>query len=60
MPKQFLIICLFGVLATLGVVLSQKVEEFCQPDAGGEDLLKQAKTKLGLSARAYDPTLSRP
>ncbi len=38
----------------------QRDREFCQPDKGGEDLLKQAITKLGLSARAYDPTLSRP
>ncbi len=39
---------------------SKEIREFCQPDKGGVDLLKQAITKLGLSARAYDPTLSRP
>ena len=36
---------------------SKEIREFCQPDAGGEDLLKQAITKLGLSARAYDRIL---
>ncbi len=36
---------------------SKEIREFCQPDTGGEDLLKQAITKLGLSARAYDRIL---
>ncbi len=36
---------------------SKEIREFCQPDKGGEDLLKQAITKLGLSARAYDRIL---
>ena len=36
---------------------SKDIRELCQPDAGGKDLLKQAITKLGLSARAYDRIL---
>ncbi len=36
---------------------SKEIREFYQPDAGREDLLKQAITKLGLSARAYDRIL---
>jgi magnesium chelatase family protein len=36
---------------------SKEIREFCQADKSGEDLLKQAITKLGLSARAYDRIL---
>jgi len=36
---------------------SKEIREFCQPDKQGEELLKQAITKLGLSARAYDRIL---
>lgn len=36
---------------------SKEIREFCQADKAGEDLLKQAITKLGLSARAYDRIL---
>ncbi|MFQ5799536.1 MAG: hypothetical protein ACE5H0_12710 [Bacteroidota bacterium] len=36
---------------------SQQVKEFCRIDASGEELLKMAITKLGLSARAYDRIL---
>jgi magnesium chelatase family protein len=36
---------------------SKEIREFCQPDKDGEDLLKQAITRLGLSARAYDRIL---
>ncbi len=36
---------------------SKEIREFCQVDKAGEDLLKQAITKLGLSARAYDRIL---
>ena len=36
---------------------SQHIKEFCKIDAGGEDLLKMAITKLALSARAYDRIL---
>jgi magnesium chelatase family protein len=33
---------------------SKDIREFCQIDEAGEELLKMAITKLGLSARAYD------
>jgi magnesium chelatase family protein len=33
---------------------SKDIHEFCKLDAAGEELLKMAITKLGLSARAYD------
>lgn len=33
---------------------SKEVREFCRLDTEGEELLKMAITKLGLSARAYD------
>jgi magnesium chelatase family protein len=33
---------------------SKEIREFCKLDAAGEELLKMAITKLGLSARAYD------
>jgi len=36
---------------------SREIEEFCATDAAGEELLKMAITKLGLSARAYDRIL---
>lgn len=36
---------------------SKEIKEFCQIDAAGEELLKTAITKLGLSARAYDRIL---
>jgi len=36
---------------------SKEIREFCQADKSGEELLKQAITKLGLSARAYDRIL---
>ena len=36
---------------------SREIREFCKLDATGEELLKMAITKLGLSARAYDRIL---
>ncbi|MBW7888328.1 MAG: YifB family Mg chelatase-like AAA ATPase [Bacteroidetes bacterium] len=33
---------------------SKEIREFCKIDSAGEELLKMAMTKLGLSARAYD------
>ena len=36
---------------------SKEIREFCKPEAAGEELLKMAITKLGLSARAYDRIL---
>jgi len=36
---------------------SKEIRAFCPIDSQGEDLLKQAITKLGLSARAYDRIL---
>ncbi len=36
---------------------SQQIKEFCRIEASGEELLKMAITKLGLSARAYDRIL---
>ncbi|MDH4069634.1 MAG: YifB family Mg chelatase-like AAA ATPase [Ignavibacteria bacterium] len=36
---------------------SKDIREFCRLDAAGEELLKMAITKLGLSARAYDRIL---
>lgn len=35
----------------------KEIREFCAIDAAGEELLKMAITKLGLSARAYDRIL---
>ncbi|MFN0157812.1 MAG: hypothetical protein ACKVRP_07050 [Bacteroidota bacterium] len=35
----------------------KEIREFCAIDATGEELLKMAITKLGLSARAYDRIL---
>ncbi|MDD8018112.1 MAG: YifB family Mg chelatase-like AAA ATPase [Bacteroidota bacterium] len=36
---------------------SKEIREYCKIDSAGEDLLKMAMTKLGLSARAYDRIL---
>lgn len=36
---------------------SKDIKEFCRIDSAGEELLKMAITKLGLSARAYDRIL---
>lgn len=36
---------------------SPHIREFCRIDSAGEDLMKMAITKLGLSARAYDRIL---
>ena len=36
---------------------SKQIREFCRIDAQGEELLKMAITRLGLSARAYDRIL---
>jgi magnesium chelatase family protein len=36
---------------------SKEIREFCKLDGAGEELLKMAITKLGLSARAYDRIL---
>ena len=36
---------------------SKEVRKFCKLDEQGEELLKMAMTKLGLSARAYDRIL---
>lgn len=36
---------------------SKEVRQFCKIDSTGEELLKMAMTKLGLSARAYDRIL---
>ncbi len=36
---------------------SKEIQSFCKLDSAGEDLLKMAITKLGLSARAYDRIL---
>ena len=36
---------------------SREIREFCSLDASGEELLKMAITKIGLSARAYDRIL---
>src|ERR1041385_4115107 len=36
---------------------SKDIQAFCKLDSAGEELLKMAITKLGLSARAYDRIL---
>jgi magnesium chelatase family protein len=36
---------------------TREIEQFCQPDAAGENLLKQAIARLNLSARAYHRVL---
>jgi magnesium chelatase family protein len=40
-----------------GDMSSKEVRTFCKLDEEGEELLKMAMTKLGLSARAYDRIL---
>jgi len=42
---------------TNGDMGSKEVRKFCKLDSSGEELLKMAMTKLGLSARAYDRIL---
>ena len=42
---------------TNATMTSKQVREFCKLDQGGELLLKQAMTELGLSARAHDKIL---
>jgi len=37
---------------------SKDIQSFCKLDVAGEDLLKMAITKVGLSARAYDRILT--
>ena len=39
------------------VMQSKEIREHCKIDSAGEELLKMAMTKLGLSARAYDRIL---
>ncbi len=39
------------------VMVSKDIREFCPIDPAGEELMKMAITKLGLSARAYDRIL---
>jgi magnesium chelatase family protein len=36
---------------------SREIRDYCRIDGKGEELLKMAITKLGLSARAYDRIL---
>ena len=36
---------------------AKEIKEFCRIDSAGEELLKIAMTRLGLSARAYDRIL---
>lgn len=42
---------------TNGDMGSKEIRTYCQLDTGGEELLKMAMNKLGLSARAYDRIL---
>ena len=42
---------------TNATMTPRQVREFCKLDPGGEMLLKQAMTELGLSARAHDKVL---
>jgi magnesium chelatase family protein len=42
---------------TNGDIASKEIRKYCQLDSAGEELLKMAMTKLGLSARAYDRIL---
>jgi magnesium chelatase family protein len=46
-----------GSTTTNATMSSRQVRQFCTLDAGGELLLKQAMTELGLSARAHDKVL---
>jgi len=39
------------------LLATQEIDQFCQPDAAGEGLLKQAIARLNLSARAYHRVL---
>ncbi len=45
-----------GLFANAGMQV-REIREFCRVDAAGEELLKMAMSKLGLSARAYDRIL---
>jgi magnesium chelatase family protein len=42
---------------TNGDMGSKEIRKFCKLDSSGEELLKMAMTKIGLSARAYDRIL---
>jgi magnesium chelatase family protein len=42
---------------TNGDMGSKEIRQYCKLDLAGEELLKMAMTKLGLSARAYDRIL---
>jgi magnesium chelatase family protein len=39
------------------LLATQEIDQFCRPDAEGEGLLKQAISRLNLSARAYHRVL---
>ncbi len=39
------------------LLATQEIDQFCRPDAAGEGLLRQAITRLNLSARAYHRVL---
>jgi len=39
------------------LLTTQEIDQFCRPDTAGEGLLKQAITRLNLSARAYHRVL---
>ena len=43
--------------AANGYLTVKDIEKFCQPDSGGENLLKQAIHRLNFSARAYHRVL---
>ncbi len=45
-----------GIFSNAGMQ-SKDIREYCKVDSDGEELLKMAITKLGLSARAYDRIL---
>lgn len=46
-----------GSTITNATMSSRQVRQFCKLDEGGEAILKQAMTELGLSARAHDKVL---
>lgn len=46
-----------GFIFNNGDMGSKEVRNYCKLDSSGEELLKMAMTKLGLSARAYDRIL---
>ena len=46
-----------GYIFNNGDMGSKEVRKYCKLDSAGEELLKMAMTKLGLSARAYDRIL---